>query len=111
MSNVETIEALFELAITAEKAVRDFYLGLAKKFSHLPQVSTFWKGMLTDEMKHAQGLEGFRRSLTPEQLSAPADPNLVGKAKKVLDISIQHSLDSIANLDDAYELAHALEHS
>jgi hypothetical protein len=33
MSNVETVAVLFELAITAEKAARDFYLGLAVRFS------------------------------------------------------------------------------
>ncbi len=111
MPNVETIATLFELAIVAEKAAGDFYLGLVEKFSHLPEVSTFWKGMLADEMQHSWELENIRNYLTPEQISAPADPHLLEKAKKVLGFSVKDSLDSITTLNDAYQLAHDLEHS
>ncbi len=41
MSNAESLDTLFKHAIIAEKAARDFYLGLTRKFSHLPEVSNF----------------------------------------------------------------------
>ena len=71
--NRQDVATLIELAITAEQATRDIYLGLADKFSHLPPVANFWRAMAEDESTHAEGLTKLRDSLMPEQLSAPAD--------------------------------------
>ena len=111
MSNAASNATLFELAIGAEKAAMDFYLGLLKKFSFLPEVSDFWNGMLKDKIGHAQELENIRDSLRPSQLSLPADPSLLRKAQKVSRFSVRDRLNSFPTLDDAYELAHEFEHA
>jgi rubrerythrin len=111
MPDDQTIETLFELAITAEKAAQDFYLGLAEKFSHLSTVSDFWRDMGKDEVSHVKALREIRVSLTPDQLSAPVDPAIWWKAKEVSRFSVQNRLNSVKTLEDAYQSAHYLEYS
>jgi rubrerythrin len=111
MPNDDSNAKLFELAIGAEKTAMDLYLGLLKRFSFLPEVSGFWNEMLKDEIQHAQELKNIRDSLRPSQLSLPADPSLLQKARKVLEFSVSDRLNSITTLDDAYELAHEFERS
>ena len=64
-----------------------------------------------EEVQHSQELENIRNSLSPEQLSVPADPSTLEKAKRVLEFSVTDSLSSIATLDDAYEIVRDLERS
>jgi rubrerythrin len=111
MSKVDSVEALLELAITAEQNNKKFYQGLSKKFFNMPSIAYFWQGMVMEEVQHTQELENIRNSLSPEQLSAPADPSTLEKAKRVLEFSVTDSLSSIATLDDAYEIVRDLEHS
>ena len=111
MHGEETIEQLFELSMAAEKTAGDFYAGLARKFSHLPEVSEFWKEMARDEERHIMGLEAIRDSLTSGQLFVPADQAVLGAVKNALKFSVKEMLASVRNLDDAYELAHDLENS
>lgn len=111
MAHGETVAALFELSINAEKVMHAFYRGLMKKFSPWPEVSDFWKGMAEEEMQHARELLGIRDSLEPGQLQAPADPPILHKAKRILRFSVRDSLNSIKTLDDAYNLSHDIEFS
>ncbi|MFH1829915.1 MAG: ferritin family protein [Pseudomonadota bacterium] len=111
MTNQGSIEELFELAISAEKMMQDYYTGVAKKFSHLPQASNFWKDMAKDEEMHIEKLQEARESLAQSQLVLPADPSMLKSIKKVLSISIKQKLDDIVTLDDAYEFAHDAESS
>ena len=41
MSKVDSVEALLELAITAEQNNKKFYQGLSKKFSNVPAIAYF----------------------------------------------------------------------
>jgi len=102
---------LFKLAIGTEKTAEEFYSGLAEKFSHLPEISTFWLTLADDEKHHAQELEKIQDSLSPSQLSTPADPLTLQKAKQNRHISVLSLLNSVKNLNDAYEIAHQLEYS
>ena len=102
---------LFEMAVQAEKTAMNLYLTLVQKFLHLPEVTAFWQGMLEDEITHARELESIRGSLNSEVLNAPADPSLLEKAHKACDCAILDKLESVADLDDAYELANEFEHS
>lgn len=111
MSKVDSVEALLELAITAEQKNKELYSGLAKMFSPEHSIANFWRGMALEEVQHAQELENIRNSLAPNQLSAPADSSTLEKAKKAVAFSVIESLNSIETLDDAYEMAHDLERS
>jgi rubrerythrin len=111
MVTVDTAETLLELAITAEQKNMEFYQGLSKMFSHLPEVAYFWQGLAMEEIQHTQKLENIRNSLTSDQLSAPADKSIIEKAEKTIMFSVSDALNSIATLDDAYQTAHDLERS
>ncbi len=111
MSKVDSVEALLELAITAEQKNKKFYQGLSKKFSNIPAIAYFWQGMVIEEVQHSQELENIRNSLSPNQLSAPVDSSTLEKAKKAMGYSVTDTLSSIATLDDAYEIARDLERS
>jgi rubrerythrin len=111
MPDDETTNALFDLAIGAEIEAMHLYNGLAKRFSHHPEVANFWHGMLQDEIEHAQHLERVRSYLKSDQLQAPADQSLIEKAKNISRISVEEGLSSVETLDDAYELANEFEHS
>jgi len=105
-----TVAALFELAIAAEREAAEFYRGLAKKFSHLAEASDLWKEMAKDEAAHIARLEEVRASLTPEQLRAPVEGEILLKAKAT-PFSARHLLAQVETLEDAYQFAHSLEHS
>ncbi len=68
--------------------------------------------MRSDEEEHARFLEEVRARLTPEQLQAPADPEMMQGLRNVLmKFSPQRMLQSIRDLNDAYNYAHELESS
>ena len=84
MSEVDSVEALLELAITAEQNNMKLYQGLSKKFSNVPAIAYFWQGMVLEEVQHSQELKNIRNSLSPDQLSAPVDSSTLKKAKKAM---------------------------
>ena len=107
----QTVATLIELAIASEQASQELYVRLAQKYSYLPQIADFWQKMSLDEEAHARGLEKIRDSLTPEQLQAPVDPVVFEQAKRSASLSVEDKLNPISTLEDAYQLAHDLEHS
>jgi len=111
MSNTETTAELFKLALAAEQAAEDLYLGLEAKFAHQPEVAGFWGDYAKEEVGHARWLESVRDKSSPEQLSSPADPSILNAARNLLRFSPQNALEGIKNLEDAYQLANELEHS
>ena len=102
---------LFDLALAAEEEARDFYRELARKFQHLPEVASIWEDLQTDEEAHIQALLNVRSELTPEQLQAPVDVDVMWKAQAMQDFSVEKGLEVSETLTDAYQLAHDLEHS
>jgi len=107
----QTVATLIEFAIAAEKASQELYARLTQRYSYLPQVADFWQKMSLDENAHARSLEKIRDSLTPEQLLAPVDPVVFEQAKRNASLSVEDKLNPISTLEDAYQLAHDLEHS
>jgi hypothetical protein len=111
MAGTMTLSGLFERAIAAENAARDFYLGLARKFSSQPVIVAFWKSMAEDEEEHARILERSRKSIGQSRLDAAIDISMVKRADTLSNLSVLRMLKSVHNLDDAYLLAHELEAS
>jgi rubrerythrin len=111
MPGKSTNADLFKLADEIERLQQDFYSQLVDIFSHVPEVSNFWKDMEKDELTHTQALKRIIDSITPDQLLAPARPSIVLKATVVLGTSVADRVKSITNLNDAYEMAHDQESS
>jgi len=112
MLSHETIVAeLFELAIKAELAVEQLYRSFETKFAHYPNVAQFWANYARDEAGHAQWLRDCRVTSRPEHLSALADSEILDAATWIQQFSLENVLAQVHTLQDAYELAHELEHS
>ena len=111
MSNKATVAELFDLAIAAERAIKELYRGLEIKFAHHQEVADFWGKYAAEEAEHAQWLKRLRDTSSPEQLSALADPLMLKDARKILRFFVENRLENIKNLDDAYQLANELENS
>ncbi len=107
----ETIASIFELAIIAETASRDFYEGLAKKFLHEEKLSKFWENMAADEAEHIDMIEDLQKSLTHAQLSAPAEQDILQVALENSTVHVGDVLNMVKNLNDAYVLAQLWENS
>jgi rubrerythrin len=111
MSDKADVSKLFELAIAAERTNEELFFGLAAKFAHYQPVADFWVEYAQDEAIHAQSLEQIRDALSPEQLSAPADPYQLENAYKALRLQVKDALTGIDDLEEAYQLAHEMEHA
>ncbi len=107
----DTIATLFELLIQAEKAGQAFYLRLTEMFAHEPRAAEIWWKLAADEAAHIHLLEQAREALTPEQLSAPADPDFLRAARAAAAFSTEEALAQVQTLEDAYQMAHAGEYS
>jgi hypothetical protein len=107
----ETTALLFKLAIISETCSQNFYEGLAKKFCHEINIADFWKNMAADEAEHKEMLEVLQRSLTPAQLSAPAEQDILQIALENSRVQINDVLNMVKNLNDAYILAQLWENS
>ncbi len=109
MSGKSTNADVFKLANEVERLQQDFYGQLVDIFSHVPEVSNFWKDMEKDEIIHSRALKRILDSVPQDQLFAPANPFIVARAKMVLENSADDRVKSIKNLNDAYEIAHDQE--
>ncbi len=106
-----TIAELFQQAIAAERQAEELYRGFRTRFAHHPPVARFWAELAADEREHAMRLEQLRATLSPQQLTAPADPEMVRTAQQLDNFSVEEALHGIHNLEDAYQLADRLENS
>jgi hypothetical protein len=107
----ETISLLFEQAIICETLTRDFYQGLAKKFSHEKNISEFWTNMAEDEIEHIKILRDLQDFLTPLQQSTPVEHEMFQIALENSKIQVSDVLNMVKNLNDAYILAQLWESS
>lgn len=107
----DTVETMFSLAIQAEQAAREFYKGLLHQFGHAPRAAAVWQEMMEDEEEQIRFLEEVRDRLTPEQLQAPANPEIMRKLRECLKFSPRDALQGFRDLNDAYNYAYELEHS
>lgn len=107
----DALEEIFGRAIEIEHAAAGIYTRFSQLFSHLPEVSAFWRGLAEDEMQHANTLRDVRESLTSEQLASPCDIETSDRVAAAQRVVREDSTASAKNLDDAYEVAHELEFS
>jgi rubrerythrin len=111
MSKTETINDLLDVAIAAEQAARQAYERMAQMFASYPDVKVFWERLAAEETGHANWLKGLRTRLSPAELAAPADTNIVEVMNSLQQLSVDGLLNKIENLDEAFQLAHEMEHA
>lgn len=106
-----TVADHFELAIQGEYAALELYNGLIRKFAGYPDVVALWRIFAAEEVEHARALEKIFAALPPEQLAAPADPDMFHAAQEAQRVSVPDLLAQVHNLEDAYQLVTELENS
>ena len=111
MGKEDTAETEFQIAIDCEKLAAAVYREFMKIFSHVPEIAEFWNDMVKDEEKHAEHLDEVYKSLTADQLNAPADSKLLMELKRIKSLQLEDVTGPIKTLDDAYEFANKLENS
>ena len=111
LGSKETFGELFDQAIKMENEAASIYTEFSRLFSHIPEISAFWQGMVDDEILHAKTLEDIRKSLTRQQLLSPADKDMWENVARIQRMLSKDFIGSIETLNDAYELAHNLEFS
>jgi rubrerythrin len=111
MSSEATVEDVFQLAIEAERAAERLYQGLAAKFAHHADVARFWEEYASEEAVHASKLEELRQDIAAEKLSGPVTRDVLEQARRASQIDVERALEGVADLQDAYELAHETENS
>jgi rubrerythrin len=104
-----TVENAFAVAIRAEKAAEELFLGLGARFSHITEISQLWKQYAEDEAMHARWLEHLQTKLGQKELSALIDERTVDLMEFVANISVEKALDKVHDLEDAYELVNEVE--
>jgi len=107
----QTLGYLIEQAVSWEVAARGLYESLARRFGSRSEIARFWLTMAADECTHADELRRLRDALTPGELArqlAPEDSRRILAVEETLAQAAAMPLDT---LDDAYEIAHALEGS
>ena len=107
----KTIGEIFSIAIENECKVADFYTALKKLFVNILEISAFWAGMAEDEKLHMKTLQGIYNSLNQEQLISPSEEHLFKSVIAIRDFLSKNLINSVKNLDDAYEIAHQIESS
>jgi rubrerythrin len=111
MGDGDTIETEFQIAIECENLAAAVYREFKEKFAHVPEIEEFWNDMIEDEKKHARYLEEIFNSLTSDQLSGKADPDLLRELRAILELKLEDVTGPVETLDEAYEVANKLENS
>lgn len=111
MVKLTSVGGLIKTAIAAENAARKVYLGFTHKFISRPDASDFWQTMANDEGDHARILSEMREHVSAEELGMPIDARMAEKADQVKNLDIHKLVNSVDNLDDAYQIAYDLESS
>jgi rubrerythrin len=113
MDDSLTFADLLEISIRAEENAARLYMGLQRKFAAVKNVADFWASYAAEEGQHARWLIELKRRLSETELQQPVraiDGVILLSASKLMDVSIDHLLSTVKDLDQAYELANELEH-
>jgi Rubrerythrin len=108
---IRTTGDLFQCAIQLEKTAEFFYRRLGELFADYPDVVQFWNRFADEEHEHAVFLEEAREAVADDRLSLPVDESMLQRTKGHIDIRSRVNLESINDLEDAYQLALDLENS
>ena len=110
-AEANTVSDLFDLGIALERRAAEIYDRFSSGFSHEPQVQAFWKGMVADEIEHAETLERIRDALPAADLDRRIDAKIWIEAIEIKRFLSGDSIEAIETLEDAYMLAHEIEFS
>jgi uncharacterized damage-inducible protein DinB len=111
MTENQTVENLLALSSAIEKEMVTFYCRLRQIFSHIPEAEGLWTKLRDDEIDHIFQLDQIKESLSPDQLSAPADNSMIEQAERVIRFIDPERWEEIGDLDEAVDLANEYENS
>lgn len=111
MKENQTVENLLDLSLAIENEMVTFYRRMRQMFLHVSEAEELWINLRDDEFNHIIHLDQIKGSLSPDQLSAPADRSMIEKAKRVLGFIEPDRWEKIENLDEAVDLANEYENS
>lgn len=111
MIKLISLSELLQTSIAAEHAARKVYLGFTHKFIDQPDASDFWQTMADDESDHANILSGLRDHVSARELDSPIDERLAAKAAQLKSLDARTLVNSVHNLNHAYQIAYDLESS
>ena len=112
MSNgMETVGNLFDYALELERATETLYRQIGRMFAHAPDVELFWSHYADEERGHALYLERIQQEVDAGRLSAAADHGMMVDVQNCLGATTLKRLESVRNLEDAYQLASELENA
>jgi rubrerythrin len=106
-----TFSELINAAIAAEDAAQRIYLAFKGKFLYRPDIANFWQAMADDENEHAQILSRIHGRIAVEDLAVLVDIQMAEKAYTLQELNVLELINSLHNLNDAYEIAYDLESS
>ncbi len=106
-----TVADIYERLINIEFRAGELYGKLSILFTHVPEISAFWKELAEEEKFHMNTLLGIYKSLTEEQLFSTSEKQMWKNIVKIQDLLNTNLIGSIKNLDDAYALAQQIEFS
>lgn len=109
MTQEGTVGALFDMAIGLEHKAAELYDRLAEKFAHEPRVAAFWREYAGEERVHAEMLMTLRSKVGSGVLNRETDMRVMGYAQQAMTVAVDKTVESIDNLDQAYELANDME--
>jgi hypothetical protein len=110
MQDDKTLGDLIDLAIQAEQNAESLYCRLSELFTEYQGVAKFWIHYADEETEHALWLQRLRERLGETALAQPADLKTWTRAQHMIGISIDHLLDRVETLQDAWVLANEMEH-
>lgn len=111
MPDRQTVDDLFELAIAAERAAQALYDRLHDLFAANEAIAGFWRSYAHEEAGHALRLEHIRDNIPAQDRLLAADPDMIDMARRHVDAAQKTNAAGVRTLDEAYQLAHELEHS
>ena len=111
MVTLISLSEMIDAAVGAEDTARAVYLGFVRKFSSVPEVSAFWQTMADDESDHARILSSLYVHIIEADRHAPIDARMAEKARALGKLNAATLLNSVKNLDDAYQVAYDIESS
>lgn len=111
MTELITYSELINAAIAAEDAAQKIYLAFKSKFLYRPDIAKFWQTMADDESEHAQILASIHGRVAVKDLAVLVDIQMAEKAYELQALRVQELIETVNNLNDAYEIAYDLESS
>lgn len=108
----QTVADVFKCLMKIGYKASGLYDKLSMLFSYAPDISLFWSEMAKDGIFHINTLHEIYESLSKEQQLLSCHEEQIWKDIIVIqDLLVTSVIDSINNLDDAYDVARQIESS